>query len=100
MSISPWALGVLGLLGVGFYALLVSRNLIRTLIALQVLVKSAVLGQLLAGSLSGKLQLAQSLAVTSIVADTVVAVVGMAFAVQIRRRMGTLDLRDLAQLRG
>jgi NADH:ubiquinone oxidoreductase subunit K len=91
---------VLGLLGVGFYALLVSRNLIRTLIALQILVKSAVLGLLLAGSLSGKLQLAQSLAVTAIVADTVVAVVGMAFAVQIRRRMGTLDLRDLAQLRG
>jgi NADH:ubiquinone oxidoreductase subunit K len=86
--------------GVGFYALLVSRNLIRTLIALQILVKSAVLGLLLAGSLSGKLQLAQSLAVTAIVADTVVAVVGMAFAVQIRRRMGTLDLRDLAQLRG
>jgi NADH:ubiquinone oxidoreductase subunit K len=100
MSISPVALGVLGLLGVGFYALLVSRNLIRTLIALQILVKSAVLGLLLAGSLSGKLQLAQSLAVTAIVADTVVAVVGMAFAVQIRRRMGTLDLRDLAQLRG
>jgi NADH:ubiquinone oxidoreductase subunit K len=100
MSISPLALGVLGLLGVGFYALLVSRNLIRTLIALQILVKSAVLGLLLAGSLSGKLQLAQSLAVTAIVADTVVAVVGMAFAVQIRRRMGTLDLRDLAQLRG
>jgi NADH:ubiquinone oxidoreductase subunit K len=100
MSISPLALGVLGLLGVGFYALVVSKNLIRTLIALQILVKSAVLGLLLAGSLSGKLQLAQSLAVTAIVADTVVAVVGMAFAVQIRRRMGTLDLRDLAQLRG
>jgi NADH:ubiquinone oxidoreductase subunit K len=87
-------------LGVGFYALVVSKNLIRTLIALQILVKSAVLGLLLAGSLSGQLQLAQSLAVTAIVADTVVAVVGMAFAVQIRRRMGTLDLRDLAQLRG
>jgi len=100
MSISPLALGVLGLLGVGFYALVVSKNLIRTLIALQILVKSAVLGLLLAGSLSGQLQLAQSLAVTAIVADTVVAVVGMAFAVQIRRRMGTLDLRDLAQLRG
>jgi NADH:ubiquinone oxidoreductase subunit K len=100
MSISPLALGVLGLLGVGFYALVVSKNLIRTLIALQILVKSAVLGLLLAGTLSGKLQLAQSLAVTAIVADTVVAVVGMAFAVQIRRRMGTLDLRDLAQLRG
>jgi NADH:ubiquinone oxidoreductase subunit K len=100
MSISPLALGVLGLLGVGFYALVVSKNLIRTLIALQILVKSAVLGLLLAGSLSGQLQLAQSLSVTAIVADTVVVVVGMAFAVQIRRRMGTLDLRDLAQLRG
>jgi NADH:ubiquinone oxidoreductase subunit K len=100
MSLSPLAFGVLGLLGVGFYALLASKNLIRTLIALQILVKSAVLGLLLAGSLSGRLQLAQSLAVTAIVADTVVAVVGMAFAVQIRRRLGTFDLRDLSQLRG
>ena len=100
MSLSPFALGVLGLLGVGFYALLASKNLIRTLIALQILVKSALLALLLAGSLSGQLQLAQSLAVTVIVADTVVAVVGMAFAVQIRRRLGTMDLRDLAKLRG
>lgn len=100
MTFSPLTLGVLGLLGVGFYALLASKNLIRALIALQILVKSAILALLWAGSLSGTLPLAQSLAVTAIVADTVVAVVGMAFAVQIRRRLGSLDLRDLAQLRG
>ena len=54
---------MLGLLGVGFYALLVIRNLIRTLIALQILVKAAVLALVLAGTASGQLNLAQSLAV-------------------------------------
>jgi hydrogenase-4 membrane subunit HyfE len=35
-----------------------------------------------------------------IVADTIVAVMGIALAVQIRRHVGTLDLRELSKLRG
>ncbi len=92
--------GVVGLLGVGLYGLLFSRHLIKLVVALQILVKAAVLGLVLAGSSSGRMQLAQSLAVTVIVADTVVAVIGLALAVQVRRQIGSLDIRDLSQLRG
>ncbi|MCB9419539.1 MAG: NADH-quinone oxidoreductase subunit K [Ardenticatenaceae bacterium] len=92
--------GVLGLLGVGFYGLLISRNLIKIVIALQILGKAAVLGLLLAGSASQQINLSQSLAITVIVADTIVAVIGLALAVQIRRRLQTLDVTELAQLRG
>jgi NADH-quinone oxidoreductase subunit K len=40
-----------------------------------------------------------SLALTVIVADTIVAVVGMALAVQVRRHFGTLDIKALSTLR-
>jgi len=93
-------IGVLGLLGIGFYGLLVSRNLIKIVIALQLLVKAALLGLVTAGFSSGRINLSQSLAITVIVADTVVAVIGMALAVQVRRHTGTLDVTELSKLRG
>ncbi|UCF61106.1 MAG: NADH-quinone oxidoreductase subunit K [Anaerolineaceae bacterium] len=93
-------IGILGLLGVGFYGLLTTRNLIRIVIALQILVKATLLGLIVAGNTSNQINLVQSLAVTVIVADTVVAVIGIALAVQIRRRVGTLDVKELSTLRG
>jgi NADH-quinone oxidoreductase subunit K len=93
-------IGVIGLLGIGFYGLLTCRNLIKIVIALQILVKGAVLGLVVAGERAGQIGLGQSLAITVIVADTVVAVVGMALAVQIRRRLGTFDVSKLSYLRG
>jgi NADH-quinone oxidoreductase subunit K len=93
-------IGVFGLLGIGLYGLLVVRNLIKIVIVLQILVKAAVLGLITAGDLSARINLSQSLAITVIVADTIVAVVGMALAVQVRRRLGTLDVNNLSSLRG
>jgi NADH:ubiquinone oxidoreductase subunit K len=92
-------IGVPGLLGVGLYGLLVTRNLIKIVVALQILVKAAALALVIAGSASGQVNLGQSLAVTVIVADTIVAVVGLALAVQVRRRFGTLDVRALSTLK-
>jgi NADH:ubiquinone oxidoreductase subunit K len=100
LSLSSIALiGVLGLLGIGFYALLVSRNLIKIVVGLQILVKGAMLALILAGRMAGNVNLGQSLALTVIVADTIVAVVGLALAVQVRRLFGTLDLKALTTLR-
>ncbi len=90
---------VLGLLGIGFYALLITRNLIKVVVALQILVKGAMVALVLAGNLSGKVNVGQSLALTVIVADTIVAVIGLSLAVQIRRNFGTLDLKSLTTLR-
>ena len=91
---------VLGLLGIGLYGLLVTRNLIKMVAVLQILGKAAVLGMVLAGKASGRVNLGQSLAVTIIVADTVVAVIGLALAVQIQRRFGTVDVHHLGTLKG
>ncbi len=102
MTISPLdvvLVGVLALFGVGLYGLLAIRNLIKVVIALQILVKAALLALVAAGNASGRINLGQSIAMTVIVVDTVVAVIGLALAMQVRRRLGTLDVRDLSTLR-
>lgn len=97
---SVFVIGVLALFGIGLYGLLVTRNLIKMVAVLQVLLKSAVLALVLAGKAGGNIGLGQSLAATVIVADTVVAVIGLALGVQIQRRFGTTDLKEIATLRG
>jgi NADH-quinone oxidoreductase subunit K len=92
-------IGVLGLIGIGLYGLLITRNLIKVVIALQILVKGALLALVAAGVASGKISLGQSLAVMVIVVDTVVAVIGLALALQVKRRMGTLDVKELSTLK-
>ncbi len=93
-------IGILGLLGIALYGLLVTRNLIKLVAVLQILVKAAVIALVLAGKVSGKINLGQSLAATVIVADTVVAVIGLALAVQVRQRFNSLDLSDISTLKG
>ena len=90
---------IMGLAGIGLYGLLISRNLIRVVVCLQITVKGAMLALVLAGRLSGHVPMGQSLAMTVIVADTIVAVVALALAVQVRRLFGTLDLDSLSNLR-
>jgi NADH-quinone oxidoreductase subunit K len=92
--------GVVALLGVGFYGLLITRNLIKVVMVLQILIKAVILAFILAGKMSGNLGLGQSAAATVIVADTIVAVVGLALGVQVRRRFGTLDVPKISTLRG
>jgi NADH:ubiquinone oxidoreductase subunit K len=90
---------IIGLLSVGLYSLLVMRNLIKVIVALQILVKAAMLAVIAAGQIAGQAEVGESMALTVIVADTIVAVVGLALAVQIRRHFGTLDVRALSTLR-
>ncbi|MFL7839725.1 MAG: NADH-quinone oxidoreductase subunit K [Candidatus Promineifilaceae bacterium] len=87
------------ILGIALYGLLTLRKLLQIVIALQLLVKAAVLGLVFAGKISGQINLGQSLAVTLIVADTIVAVIGLALAIQIKQRMGTLDVKAFSTLR-
>ena len=103
MNFSPLnivLIGIFGLLGIGFYGLLITRNLIKIVMMLQILIKAVVLALVFAGKASGTLGLGQSTAATVIVADTIVAVVGLALAVQVRRRFGTLDVPQISTLKG
>jgi NADH:ubiquinone oxidoreductase subunit K len=85
---------------IGLYALLTCRHLIKVLVGLQLMSKAVVLALVVAGQLAGRAGLAQALVISVIVADTVVTAVGLALAVQVSRRFGTLDLSQLAALKG
>ncbi len=84
---------------VALYGLLTQRNLLRLIVALDVLMKAAMLAFMEAGRVSGSLALTQSLAFTVIVVDTIVLVIALALAIQVRRRCGTLDVGQLTTLR-
>jgi NADH:ubiquinone oxidoreductase subunit K len=89
----------LGILAVGVYGVLISRHLIKMLIALQILTKAAVLLLVIAGRAGRQPGLGQSLGITVIVADTIIVVFGLALAVQVQRRFGTLDVSALSTLK-
>jgi NADH-quinone oxidoreductase subunit K len=82
------------LAGIGLYGLLISRNLIKIVVALQIMTKGAILALVVAGSMQNQVALGQSMALMAIIADTLVAVIGLALAVQVRR-----DIKALTTLR-
>jgi NADH-quinone oxidoreductase subunit K len=102
MNGNAWTIAiaaVLGLVAIGIYGLLILRNLIKIVVALQIFAKGTILVMVAAGGLAGKPAIGQSLAITVIVADTVITVVALALAIQVRRWCGTLDTKAISTLR-
>lgn len=95
-----WFAAALFLLLVALYGLMLARNLIKIVIIIQILVKAGMLALVLASKVSGQLALGQSLAVTVIVADTIVVVIGLALAIRAQARFGTLDVDQIVALEG
>lgn len=92
--------GALVVFGAGVWLLLGSRNLLRLVLAVEVLAKGVTLALLAAGVHRGEMALIQSLIVTFIIVETVVAAVMLAIVVIAQRTNGTLDVRALARLKG
>lgn len=92
-------IAVIGLIGIGIYGLLITRNMIKVIVALQILVKGVLIAFILAGSMQAKVNQAQSLALTVLIADTIVAVVALGLAVQVRKAFGSLDIKELTELK-
>lgn len=84
----------------GFYTLLATRNLLRLLIALEILTKGVTLLLAYAGYLNGGTVLAQTFVITLIIIEVVVAVVAAGIAVGSYRHNGTLNIRKLRNLQG
>jgi NADH:ubiquinone oxidoreductase subunit K len=102
MNLSFQSIGliaVIGLIGIGIYGLLITRNMIKVIVALQILVKGVLIAFILAGSMQAKVNQAQSLALTVLIADTIVAVVALGLAVQVRKAFGSLDIKELTELK-
>jgi multisubunit Na+/H+ antiporter MnhC subunit len=91
---------VLMLFIVGFYCLIAAKNLIRVLIAMEILTKGATLMLVLAGALTGQTALAQAFVITLIIIEVVVIAVAAGVVIGVYEHTGTLDSRMLKNLKG
>ncbi|MDP2891519.1 MAG: NADH-quinone oxidoreductase subunit K [Bacillota bacterium] len=91
---------ILMLFIVGFYCLVVSRNLIRVLIAVEVLTKAVTLMLILAGSLTNQTALAQAFVITLIIIEVVVIAIAAGVVIGVYEHNGTLDTQRLRNLKG
>ena len=95
----PFCIFVLMILVIGFYCILVTYNLIRALIGVELLMKAATLLLILVGYITGQTALAQSLVITLIVVEVVVMVVAAGIILRIYSHTDSVDVRDLLKLK-
>ncbi len=84
----------------GFYCLIVTYNLIRALIGLELLTKSVTLFIILAGYITGRTALAQALAITLIVIEVVVIAVAVGIVLCVYKHNKSIDTRLLKNIKG
>jgi len=84
----------------GFYCIIVTRNFIRTMIGLEILTKAVTLLIIVAGYVSNRIALAQSLAITLIVVEVVVIAMAAGIVFGIFKQIGSLNVTKLRNLKG
>ena len=84
----------------GVYMLILYRNLLRLIIAVEIVAKGVTLIFLSAGIYRQDIGFIQSLIVTFIIVETVLAAIMLALAVRAHKIYGSLDIRNLSKLRG
>ena len=91
---------ILLLFMIGFYCLLATFNLIRLLIALELMIKAVTLLLIYAGSQSQHLALSQSMVITLIVIEVVVMVVAAGVVLGLHRFHNSLNTKYIKHLKG
>ena len=84
----------------GLYLVLVTRNLMRVLIGIELMMKGVTLLIVLAGYATGTVALTQSVVITLIVIEVVVMAVMVVVILSIYRRNGSMDSRGVRNMRG
>ena len=92
--------GIALVLVAGLYYLLVTTNLIRAVIGLELLTKAVTLAIVLAGHLTNKPGLGQALAITLIVVEVVVMVAAVGIILAAYRQNKSVDVRLLRNVKG
>ena len=85
---------------IGIYYIMMTKNLVRVIIGLEILTKGVTLLIILAGYLTGKTGTAQALAITLIVIEVVVMAVAAGIIVSVHNNNNSLDVDNLRNLRG
>ena len=91
---------VILLLIIGFYYILATRNLVRILLGVEIITKAALLSIIVVGYITDNMPLAQSLAIIMIIIEVFVIAVAAGIIIQIYKVTGSVDARNIRNLRG
>ncbi|MBN3033172.1 MAG: NADH-quinone oxidoreductase subunit K [Candidatus Saganbacteria bacterium] len=84
----------------GLYCFLVTFNLLRMLIGLEIIIKGVTLLIIAAGFLSGQLALAQAIVITVIVIEVVIMVVAAGLIINFHDLFDSLNVKNTRSLKG
>ena len=88
------------LIALGIFMLIMTSNMIRVVLAVEVMMKAVTLLLIYAGNVSGQLGLAQTFVVTQIIVEIVLTAVASGLVINIYRKTGNRELRKLNKLNG
>ncbi|MCK9614125.1 MAG: NADH-quinone oxidoreductase subunit K [Candidatus Omnitrophica bacterium] len=91
----PFLLFVIMLFIIGIYCILITFNLIRALLGVEILIKAVTLLIVIAGFVSGHTALAQTIVITLIVVEAVSIAVAVGIVLGIHSHNNSLDVRRL-----
>jgi NADH:ubiquinone oxidoreductase subunit K len=97
MLLTIFIVAILLIFATGFYSLIVTRNLIRVVIAVEVLAKGATLLMIVAGAVIGNMAQAQVFAVAMIVIEVIVTAIAAGIIIGVFRNTGSLDTKNIAK---
>lgn len=80
---------------IGFYYLIVTTNLIRKLIALELLTKGITLVLIYVGKTTGQMATAQSMVITLIIIEVVILAVAAGIIINIFNHTGSLNAKKM-----
>lgn len=95
-----YTIGIVLVTIAGIYCILLTYNLVRALIGVELLMKVATLSIILAGFLTGNVGLAQAIVITLIVIEVVLMVSAGGIILWTFRYYDTIDSRKLDKLKG
>ena len=84
----------------GCYCLIRTYHMLKITIGIELAMKAVSLFMTLAGYVSGNIDLAQTFMITSIAIEVVVTVVGAGIAINLYKKYGSMDIRNLRKLKG
>lgn len=88
------------LLAIGFYSMIVTRNLMRLLVSVEILLKAVTLLFIGVGYITGNMAEAQAYVVTIIIIEVVFLVIATGIVLGAYRANGTLETFRLNNLKG
>jgi len=96
----PFCLFIIMLFIIGLYCLIVTFNLIRALIGVEILLKAVTLLFIVVGYVTKHTAMMQSLIITMIVLEVVVVTIAAGVIIGMHKYNNSLDVRNLRRLRG